>query len=294
MEREELDLDWVRSQYRYESLTWPELDAAVGMNKVVVIPVGSIEQHGYHLPVDVDVRLAASVCLEAGARAPQSMLVMPPVTYGYCHHVMDFPGTINVRQTTFVNQLIEIGTSLAYHGFKRILMVNGHGSNHQLVERASRVINLQTDALCSNLSWWQLAAEKWESEIRLSEQGGCGHACELETAVYLHLNPDGVRMDRIRGGIASCITEIEGGKEWQMIELTGPSGPATIVEWTSTYTESGTAGLPQLSTAENGKRIFEHTVDRLIGLADWLRNRPAPPRVDHHKTAPTFVLPVEF
>ncbi len=294
MQGHDIDLEWVRQQYRYETLTWPELDASVEMNKAIVIPIGSIEQHGHHLPVDVDVLLATEVCLAAGRAAPTSTLVLPPVSYGYCRHVMDFPGTINVRQSTFTNQLIEIGLSLAYHGFKRIIMVNGHGSNHPLVEQAGRMITLQTDALCATLSWWNLASEKWEQEVRQSEPGGCAHACELETAMYLHLNEGGVRKDRVRGEIATSMTGIDGGREWQMVDLTGRSGPATIVEWTSTYTETGSCGLPQLATREAGEVIFSHTVERLTGLIEWFRSRPAPERVDHHSTAPTCDMPIDF
>jgi creatinine amidohydrolase len=294
MHRDEIDLEWVRQQYRYETLTWPELDAAAGMDKVVVIPVGSIEQHGHHLPVDVDVRLATSVCLAAGERVPASTLVLPPVTFGYCHHVMDFPGTLTVRQTTFMEQLVDLGTSLAYHGFKRILMVNGHGSNHQLVDRAARAVTLRTDALCANLSWWELAADRWERELRTSEQGGCGHACELETAMYLHLNPDGVRKDRVRGALSKNLTEIDGAREWQMVDLTGPSGPMSMVEWTSAVTDTGVGGLPQLATAENGALVFDHTSRRLAGLIEWFRSRPRLERVEHHAEPPTFTFPLDF
>ena len=134
-----VDAEAVRRQHRFhELLTWPEINEAVAQAKVVVLPVGSVEQHGYHLPLDVDVKLASSVCLGAGERAPEEMLVLPPVSYGYCHHVMDFPGTINIEPTTFVRLLLDITRSVAYHGFKRIIIVNGHGSNHPLVEQAGR------------------------------------------------------------------------------------------------------------------------------------------------------------
>jgi creatinine amidohydrolase len=287
----EVDAKAVRREFRYERLTWPEINEAVGQEKVIVLPVGSVEQHGHHLPLDVDMKLATSVCLAAGARAPEAMLVMPAVTYGYCHHVMDFPGTINVSPTTFVNLLLDIGRSVAYHGFKRIVMVNGHGSNHHLVELASRQINLQTDALCTMLSWWQLAADYWNREVRESGLGGCAHACELETSVYLHLDEAGVRRDRVKGAIATYMTDIPGGMEWQTVDLTGPSGPATLVEWTSTYTETGSIGEPELATAAKGERAFEHAVSRLVDLVQWFKSRPAPPRVDHHAVPPTFRLP---
>ncbi len=71
---------------------------------------------------------------------------------------IDFPGTISIQPTTFVNYLLDITRSLAWHGFERIIVINGHGSNHPLVEQVGRQTNLQTDALCAFLSWWQLGA----------------------------------------------------------------------------------------------------------------------------------------
>jgi creatinine amidohydrolase len=290
-----VDAEAVRRQHRYELLTWPEINEAVAQAKVVVLPVGSVEQHGYHLPLDVDVRLAASVCLAAGERAPEEMLILPPVNYGYCHHVMDFPGTINVEPTTFVRLLLDITRSVAYHGFKRIIIVNGHGSNHPLVEQAGRQTCLQTDALCCTLSWWQLAADYWNREVRESVvPGGCAHACELETSVYQHLDGANVRADRIRGALPEYMTEIPGGSTWQPVDLTAGSGPATIVEWTSTYSETGSFGQPELATAAKGQLVFDHTVGRLVELTRWFRRRPAPPRRDHHAAPPTFRLPFDF
>lgn len=121
MQAPEVDTNAVRQQYRYELLTWPEINEAVRQQKVVVLPIGSVEQHGWHLPLDVDFRLASSVCLGAGRLAPEDILVMPPVNYGYCHHVMDFPGTVTIEPTTFVRFLMDITRSVAYHGFKQII-----------------------------------------------------------------------------------------------------------------------------------------------------------------------------
>ena len=199
---EGIDSEGVRGEHRYEHLTWPEVNEAVGQKKVIVLPVGSVEQHGHHLPLDVDVKLVSRSALRrrAGAR---TMLVLPPVSYGFCHHVMDFPGTINVSPSTFVNLLIDIATSVAYHGFTRIVIVNGHGSNHPLVEQAARQVTLRTGALCLNISWWQLVAEYWNEEVRESGPGGCAHACELETSMYMHV--DGERVEGTRSG-ARCPT----------------------------------------------------------------------------------------
>ena len=291
MSSADVNPDDVRLQHRYEKLTWPEINEAVAQRKVIVLPVGSIEQHGHHLPLDVDSRLAHSVCDAAGAAAPELMLVMPPVTYGYCNHVMDFPGTITVQPNTFVNLLLDITRSVAYHGFKRIILVNGHGSNHPLVEQAGRQTNLQTDALCCTLSWWRLVADYWNKEVRESGPGGCAHACELETSMYLAIDPDGVRQDRVRGALPSYVTDVPDGDVWSWNDLTLGSGPATIIGWTSGYSDTGSFGAPELATAEKGDRVFAHATERLVALARWLRDRPIEPRQDLHAAPPTFPSP---
>ncbi len=271
--------EMVRAEHRYENLTWPEMKLAVAQEKVVILPIAAIEQHGHHLPIDVDNRLAGSICLEAGARSAAEILVMPPVNYGYCHHVMDFPGTINIEPNTFSNYLLDIGRSVAHHGFKRMIMVNGHGSNAPLVELAGRQVTLQTEMLCATLSWWQLISKFWNDGVRESvNPGGSAHACELETSVYMHLNPDGVRMDRIKGSIPEYMTQVEGGERWQSVDLTGGGGPMTLVEFTGSYSETGSLGQPEFATAAKGDLVFEKAVTELIDLARWFRTRPAFPR----------------
>jgi creatinine amidohydrolase len=289
-----VDKEAVRRQHRYELLTWPEINEAVAQKKTIVLPVGSVEQHGHHLPLDVDMKLASSVCYEAGKRAPEEMLVMPPVVYGYCNHVMDLPGTITIQPTTFVNMLLDITRSVAYHGFKRIVIVNGHGSNHPLVEQVGRQTNLQTDAECCTLSWWQLSADYWNSEVRTSGRGGCAHACELETSMYLHVDGDGVRKNRIRGDIPDYMRDIPDNEQWQWVDLTMGAGPASIISWTSSYTETGAFGAPEQATAEKGRLVFNHAADRLVGLVRWFKSRETPARREHHATAPTFPLPFGF
>ena len=290
----EVDVEAVRRQHRYKLLSWPEINEAVRQEKVVVLPVGSTEQHGYHLPLDVDAKLAASVVLTAGERTPEEMLVLPSVAYGYCHHVMDFPGTINVSPTTFVNLLLDITRSVAYHGFKRIMIVNGHGSNHPLVEQVGRQTILQTDAICATLSWWQLVAAKWNAEIRESGAGGCAHACELETSMYLHLDRDGVRQDRMEGALPDFVTNIPGGEDWSWLDLTMGAGPAGIIGWTSSYSKTGAIGAPEFATPEKGQLVFDHAVDRLVALVRWLRTRPIDQRREHHADLPTIDLPFGF
>jgi creatinine amidohydrolase len=277
-------------EYRYELLTWPEINEAVAMKKAVVLPVGATEQHGHHLPLDTDVKLASAVAYEAGRRSPEDMLVLPPVPYGYTHHVQDFPGTINIEPTTFIKYLVDITRSVAYHGFKRIVILNGHGSNHHLVEQAGRQTIMQTDALCATLSWWQLVADLWNRELRTSVlPGGCAHACELETSMYLHVDEAHVQKDKIADNLAEY-RALPGEARWHVTDLTQGS-IATLIEWTSTYTPTGVIGQPEQATREKGRRVFDHAARQLVELVRWFRHRPAPPRRERHAVPPTFALP---
>src|SRR6266850_2008231 len=79
------------TEYRYEKLTWPEIDDAIALGKVCVVPCGAIEQHGPHLPLDVDVVCPSGIAVGVGRLIPEKMLVLPTVDYGYTGHVMDFP-----------------------------------------------------------------------------------------------------------------------------------------------------------------------------------------------------------
>src|SRR5262245_4933336 len=83
------------TEYRYNRLTWPEMNAAIAAQKLVILPTGSTEQHGRHLPLDVDQFLTESVCMEVGKRAADRVLVLPTISYGLNMHHIDFPGTIH-------------------------------------------------------------------------------------------------------------------------------------------------------------------------------------------------------
>lgn len=279
-------------EYRYDALTWQEINEAVELKKVLVLPIGATEQHGHHLPLETDTKQVSAIALEAGRRSAEDLLVLPAVAYGYTHHVMDFPGTVTVEPSTFIRLLVDIGRSVAYHGFKRIIMLNGHGSNQPLVEAAARQVTLQTDGACMAVDWVRLGGAYWNS-IRASGMGGSAHACEMETSFFWHVDPDGVRVDRITGQIPSYMT-LPGADRWHYRDATLGSGAAGLMDWTSSFSATGSNGLPQLATPEKGRLLFEHVVGELIELVRWFRTRPDLTRVDHHARTPTFGLPFDF
>jgi creatinine amidohydrolase len=181
--------------------------------------------------------------------------------------------------------------SFAYHGFKRIVIVDGHGSNEHLLEFVGRRTVLETDALVASFMWLNLLRKDPAFVPAVREAvfpGGWAHACELETSVYLHLDGDKVQMDKAEDNIYWF--NQDGTDGYQYVDLMG-TGPATIVEWTSSYTPNGVCGQPTLATADKGQRIFEEAVKNLVDFVARFQARPAPPRVEHHAVPPTSPLP---
>ena len=262
----------------YDELTWPEINEAVQAKKVVLLPIGSTEQHGHHLPLDVDNFLARSVCVAAARQAPRELLIMPTIPYGYNEHALDFPGTIDVAYDHFINYCLDVCKSIVHAGFDRIVLVDGHGSNEHLCEFIARRATLETDALVASTMWTNLAIEAFEA-VRESGYGGAAHACELETSAYLYLDASRVHMDRAQdhyGGAAGAE-----GSRFLRVDLTRGWGPVKVVRWTSSTTPTGVSGAPTLATAEKGKVIIEGAAENLLAFAREFRALPKGERVDH-------------
>jgi creatinine amidohydrolase len=277
-------------EYRYEKLTWPEIEEAVALGKVCVVPCGAVEQHGPHLPLDVDLVCPTGIATGAGREKPEGMLVLPVVAYGYTGHVMDFPGTINSHYEHFIRNVIDITKSLAYHGFKKIILLNGHGSNWPCLDLAARRTNLETDAECLPVSWWNLLTVDKGFLPRWRESafpGGCSHACELETSLYLYLDEGNVRTDLIKSGIISFNVE---ASPFQWVDLFA-AGPGTVISWTSSYSETGVLGDAEKATAAKGRAAYEEAVRQLAALVHWFKSRPKDERRERHRVSPTIPIP---
>ena len=278
------------TEYRYEKLTWPDINDAVDLGKICLIPCGAVEQHGPHLPLDVDIVCPQGIAYGAGKLVADKLLVLPPIWYGYTGHVVDFPGTINTHYETFINGVLDVAKSLAYHGFKKIVLFNGHGSNMPNLDLAARRTNLETDAECLVCAWWNLLTVDKEFLPRWRESkfpGGCSHACELETSMYLYLDGDNGRKDKIEGG---TISFNEDNSPFNWVDLFG-AGPATTISWTSSYSDTGTLGAAHLATAEKGRVAYDEAVKQLVRFVNWWKDRPKDVRKDMHRRKPTMPTP---
>jgi creatinine amidohydrolase len=278
------------TEHRYEKLTWPDINDAVELGKVCIVPCGAVEQHGPHLPLDVDLICPTQIALGAGRQIPDKVLVLPVVAYGYTGHVMDFPGTINNDYEHFMNHVLDITKSLAYHGFKKIILLNGHGSNMPNLDLVSRRACLETDAECVLIGWWKLLTVDKQFMPRWRESripGGCAHAGELETSLYLYLDGDNVRKDKIASGLISFNEE---DSPFSYVDLFG-QGAATVISWTSSYSEKGVLGDAELATEEKGRIVYEEATKQLARFITWFKDRPKDRRQDHHAKPPTMPMP---
>lgn len=263
-------------KYLYDEMTWPEIREAAKANRVALVPVGSIEDHGYHLPVMTDNLIAKSICEEVGRRNPEDVVVLPVAPYGFERHHMDFPGSIDVHYETLIRMWADVGKSLANHGFKKIVFLNGHGSNHSALDLAAREVTLQTDSYCCMTSWWNLVRNKL-GDIRESEwPGGCSHACELETSMVMYLRPDLID----EKNIIKEIPKNDSNFMWR--DLHKPA-PVAFMNYWSRQTVSGEIGDATLATPEKGEKLIEWAIEQVSALCQEFKNTEILPRKDYRE-----------
>jgi creatinine amidohydrolase len=262
-------------KFLWEEHTWPELKAAAAENRVVVLPVGTIEQHGPHLPLSTDCITSREISRCVVEKIPDEAILMPQVYYSFNYHHLDFPGTIDVEGQTIINYVTDIGKSVAHHGFRRILIVNGHGSNVPFLDIAARNITNQTESVAALACWWSLA-DPAVHDIRESEfPGGLAHGCELETSVILHFRPDLVQMELAERDISYPASK------YFYWDLERPS-KIFFQEFFSRNSRTGTQGDPTFASVEKGRIVVECVVENMVELIREFRSRPIAPRVDHH------------
>jgi creatinine amidohydrolase len=172
-----------------------------------------------------------------------------------------------------------------------VVIVDGHGSNEHLLEYVGRRAILETDGLVASFMWWNMLRVDPEFLPGLRESvfpGGAAHAGEIETSLYLHLSPEKVQMDKVE----DCITfhNQHGATGFRWFDAFG-AGAVRLVEWTSSYTESGVVGQASLGSAEKGARILDESVRQLLAWVAEFQAYTGKPRTEHHTQPPSSPLP---
>jgi creatinine amidohydrolase len=256
----------------YGRLTWPEVVRLAGEDRVGLVPVATLEDHGHHLPIDADLRIVDEICRRAAEEIPDEVVLLPAIPHGYSPHHMDFPGPITIGWETFTRYLVDVGTSLAHHGFRRILFLNGHGSNQNLVEMAARLVMVDRPEVLAGAAFYLSSPDALQAidEARESERGGIAHACELETSIYLAIDPDAVDMD--------LAVDEESYPDGQHAWLDWTDGSLKIMPWWSSFSRTGVQGQPTLATSVKGKALLDAAITECVAYVRELRDKPLPER----------------
>ena len=231
-------------------LSWTEIaNLTDKANTVIVLPAGAIEQHGAHLPCAVDSIISAGVVGAALARLPDEVPAysLAPITYGKSDEHIHFPGTMTLEGTTLLAMVTEIGESVYRAGFRKLLIVNGHGGQPQVMEMAARELRVRHgDFIVVPHFTWRVAhvAGKFLSE---RERRLAMHAGHAETAILMALAPETVHMER---AVANYPPEFPS-------KTLSPDGrPAAA--WTARdFGPSGVIGDPLPATPEQGREILD-------------------------------------
>jgi len=235
-------------------LSWTEITELPDReNTVIVLPTGATEQHGPHLPCAVDTVISAGVVGHALARLPASVpaYAMAPITYGKSEEHLHFPGTMTLSGETLLATMNEIGESVYRAGFRKLLIVNGHGGQPQVMEMAARELRLRHgDFIVVPSFTWRVphVAGQYLSEREKKLAMHAGHA---ETALMLALAPDTVRMDR---AVTNYPPEFPS-------RLLSPDGRPACAWSARDFGPSGIIGDPLPATPEQGHAILDSLAD---------------------------------
>jgi creatinine amidohydrolase len=257
---------------RYERLTWREVRRAAAEDRVALIPVATLEDHGPHLPIDTDLRIVAEICERVADDMSDQVVLLPPVPHGYSPHHMDFPGPVTIGWQTFTEYCADVGRSLARHGFRRLLYLNGHGSNQNLVEMAARLVMLDHPEVLAAAAFYLAspAGLATVERVRSSGRGGMGHACELETSIYLAIDPEAVDM-------ALAVDE-RGYPAGEHAWMDWVDGPLKLMPWWSSFSATGVHGEPTKASADKGVALLEAAVAECGAYVRELLDKPLPRR----------------
>ena len=256
-------------EYRLAQMTWQEVEAAIEETQTMLLPVGSTEQHGHHMPLGVDVYMPEAIAERVADRT--DCLLAPPIWYGVSPHHTFKPGTFTVESETFQHYVRDICVSAAEWGVENVLLVNGHYLvqdpeldvvvRELTTEHALRAFHVPLISVFENAA----------RDVRTSEVSF--HASEFETSLMLELFPEFVQMDRAEAvdvpDDALPLTEYDAYGDNRV-------GWALSADRMDALTHTGNLGDPTEATREKGRRMVEEAVDNITQLVDALAGMDAP------------------
>lgn len=255
-----LSREKLTSKYLWGELTWEEAEKRLGDTDIALLPVGAIEQHGPHLPLDVDAYDAKYLANKvAEACSDPKPLVLPLIPYGVSYHHDDFAGTISISNETLSKFVYDIGISIARQGINKLIIINGHGDNSPTLNYAAQMINRDAKIF--------VAVDTGEtSDVDLEDMSNTPndvHAGEVETSTALANRPALVQMDKAKESILNFSS-----RYLNFSSLRGVPWYAS----TKKISETGVMGNPTKASAEKGEKMWQVMIAHLVAFVEDLKN----------------------
>jgi creatinine amidohydrolase len=250
------------NEFLWEKMTWQQIEVRLKIVDTAILPCGAIEQHGPHLPVDVDYFDAWYMALKvADACEDPKPFVLPPIPYGVSYHHSAFKGTLSVSNNALSSLIYDIGMSLAQNGIKKIVILNGHGDNKptltyaaQMINRDSRIFVCVDTGETSDIDLYNLIDT--HNDI---------HAGEIETSTTLATRPELVQMEK------AVDATLDFNNEY--LDFTSDRGVSWYVH-TQRISETGVMGNAKKATAEKGKMMWDIAIKKMTEFVESIKNTP--------------------
>jgi creatinine amidohydrolase len=266
-------------------MSWEEIAEVIPRRPVILLPIGTVEQHGPHLPVDADNMVAGYVALRTAEQT--GALVAPAINYGNSAVFRKFPGTIDIRPETLANLLRDVCQSFIDQGLRRIVFVDNHGGNEPVCEQVARDLKAEHGVVIGNIYPWGLGYQLMRDTYD-DVAAAYGHGAEPETSAMLAMFPDDVVAARR-----------ESGKLWPFagwvpsgyakVEVPGQPAPGTVYLDSDELAPNGVTGDGSVATRERGEIWIERVIgfavafvrhyDQLTRDAEWATKPPRLPLV---------------
>ncbi len=245
-------------------IDYPATDLRITDATIAVLPTAAVEQHGPHLPVGVDTFINEGLCDLLEKRCPHTLdiRILPVMAVGKSNEHLWAPGTLTLTAETALRAWTEIGLSVARAGVRRMLIVNSHGGNADLISIVSRELRVRTGLFCVRMGWG--ADIGLPNDLYSPQELAQGiHGGDVETSLMLHLRPDTVDMTK--------------AKDFRWTHAQGeipPVGPVAHGWIASDVNPAGVAGEAHLATAEKGRQTAEHYVAGAISILQRIASQP--------------------
>jgi creatinine amidohydrolase len=246
---------------KYAELKYTDIERMDRTNKVVIVPLGSLEQHGPHLPLMVDSLLGGEITSRVEAALPDTVLLTPVQWLGSSDHHLKFPGTISVPSALYIDMIYHVCDCILTAGFRRIFLHLSHGGNdvpcNEVIYRLGMNYRDRYDFWIASAGWWALADDVYR--LPEMETARPSHACEYETSMVLALRGELVDLAQARAGGVQVQSRFF-ATDW----TSGRRSKVNVSMPFEHMTETGALGRPDLATSEKGRRLLDVISARVI------------------------------